>query len=141
MLRTLCDLHSCTRIMDDLCKSITQFHYQMKKVAEIHKNLQEFNHVFASFLLGIQLQAECISLSEIVSIPQLVSSPNPQDIPNLVDTVISDDIKQNHKESIQNTAQTQISEKRPSQSKQKSHPQSITKRHVCIICDIYHSHS
>lgn len=123
-------IHLCVRIMDDLCKSITQFHYQMKKIVEIHKNLQQFNHVFASFLLGIQLQAECIVLNEVASVPQLDSSSNPQDTTPLIDIVVSDDIKQDHKESLQNMTRIQISGKKLSQSRQKSQSQPITKRHV-----------
>jgi hypothetical protein len=52
-----------------LCKGITQLHYQVKKLIDIHKNLQSFNHSFASLLLGIQMQADCIILDEIVAIP------------------------------------------------------------------------
>ena len=52
--------------MDDLCKSVTQLHYQVKKLTEIHNNLKLFNHTFASFLLGIQMQADCIIMDEIV---------------------------------------------------------------------------
>lgn len=48
--------------ISQLCKSFTQFHYQTRKLSELNKDLIEFNQIFSSFLLGLQLTAECLSV-------------------------------------------------------------------------------
>lgn len=54
---------SGSSLLVHLCKRFSQFHYQVHELSLLNVHLSTFNHVFASFLLSLQLASDGIHIS------------------------------------------------------------------------------
>lgn len=70
-----------------VCKAIAQFHHQAKKLSEMHGHLKAFNHSFASLLLSIQMQADCVSFDKVAPVTRPEDSAVQNSVPEAIDAI------------------------------------------------------